>query len=561
MKRLIVYARQKRLIVYARPYLLHIVVAAVAGIGCSIANVWVIDLLKQVIDAVVLGEIGTKLPELAGKAIIAIAVGLIANYLVISMTGLFGAGILRDLRRDSLNHIMKTAPDFMEKNNFGDIMERLSSDIEIIAGYMQTYFKDCLYVPIIVIVFAVYLVSMNPLLAGACLLPLAILVPLSVILLKPVKIAQSQYGKKLGMTNNNIQEAFDGADVIKSYNLQRRMEEKYYKALEETFHISNKNDLRQYHIEPISALVREAPTAIALCVGGYLAFQGSVTIGMLVAFIGAIKKINEPLVYVYQLVVRSQMAMVAVNRVFAVMDFPMEEMGKGITEIDKSGEAVFQFRDVSFRYSTVPEESTQNVLDGINLTIPKGKKIALIGKSGCGKSTILKLLCGQYQIGDGELLYYGNRLSEVSPEILRKDIALISQDTIIFPMSVLDNIRIGKPDASREEIINAAKLAGADTFIRSMPNGYDTVMTEKGNNLSGGQRQRISIARAILKDAPILLCDEPTSALDPETEKHVTKTINQIAQNKTVITVAHRLSTIADYDRIVEMEEGRIVKG
>lgn len=550
----------KRLLIYARHYLVHIVVAALASIGCSVANVWMIDLLKQVIDTVVSGGMDGRLGEVVWKAVISILVGILANYLVISMTGLFGAGILRDLREDSLNHIMKTAPDFMEKNNFGDIMERLSSDIDTIAGYMKTYFKDCLYVPAIVIIFAVYLISMNPVLAFACLIPLAVLVPLSTILLKPVKVAQSQYVKKLGLTNNHIQEAFDGADVIKSYQLQGLMTERYHKALEETFHISNKNDLKQYNIEPISALVREAPTAIALCVGGFLAFRGNVTIGMLVAFISAIKKINEPLVYAYQLVIRSQMAMVAVSRVFAVMDFPVEEVGEGITEIDKSGETVFQFREVSFSYGDEPSQSNRNTLHGINLIIPKGTKIALVGKSGCGKSTMLKLLCGQYQVKEGELLYYGHKLSEINPHVLRQDIALIAQDTVIFPMSIADNIRIGKVDATREEIVNAAKQAGADAFIQSLPEGYDTIMTEKGNNLSGGQRQRISIARAILKDAPILLCDEPTSALDPETEKLVTQTIYEISGDKTVITVAHRLSTIAGYDRIVEMEEGRIVK-
>lgn len=562
----------KRLFIYAKPYLMHIVVAALASVGCSVANVWMIDLLKQVIDTVVAGGMDDRLLELVWKAVIAILMGMLANYLVISMTGLFGAGILRDLRRDSLNHIMKTAPDFMEKNNFGDIMERLSSDIDTIAGYMKTYFKDCLYVPVIVIIFAIYLVSLNPVLAFACLVPLAILVPLSTILLKPVKVAQSQYVKKLGLTNNHIQEAFDGAEVIKSYHLQGLMEERYHRALEETFHISNKNDLKQYNIEPISALVREAPTAIALCVGGFLAFRGNVTIGVLVAFISAIKKINEPLVYAYQLVIRSQMAMVAVNRVFAVMDFPVEEMGEGITEIDKWGENVFQFRDVSFSYANELRESDKlkqtaglnengrKILHDINLTITKGKKTALVGKSGCGKSTILKLLCGQYQVKEGELLYYGHKLSEINPQVLRQDMALISQDTVIFPMSVADNIRIGKVDATGEEIVNAAKKAGADAFIRSLPQGYDTVLTERGNNLSGGQRQRISIARAILKEAPILLCDEPTSALDPETEKHVTQTIHEISKDKTVITVAHRLSTIAGYDSIVEMEEGRIVK-
>lgn len=542
----------KRLIRYARHYYIHIAVAAMASVGCSLANVWVIDILKQIIDVTLSGEMGQQLPEILGKAALAIGVGLLTNYLVVSMTGLFGAGILKDLRGDAIKAIMKCAPDFMEKHNFGDIMERMSSDMDTIAGYMKTYFKDCIYVPIVVVVFAAYLFSLNPLLAFVSLLPLAVLVPVSVNLLKPVKLAQAEYVKKLGLTNNHIQEAFDGVEVIKSYNLQTSREEKYYEALEETLTISNQNDLRQYNIEPISALIREAPIAITLCVGGILAFGGNVSIGMLIAFISGIQKINQPLVNAYQLVIRSQMAMVAAGRVFFLVDMPAEEMNRGLQTVDMSVDVAFRLEKVSFCYGE------KSVLDNINLTIPKGKKIALVGKSGCGKSTILKLLCRQYEATSGELYFFNHKFSEVSSEAMRKYIAIISQDTILFPMSVADNIRVGKSDATKEEVIEAAKLAGCDEFIRNMPDGYDTVLEEKGNNLSGGQRQRLSIARAILKDAPILLLDEPTSALDIDTEKYISETIFKLAKNKTVITVAHRLATIADYDEIVVMEEGQI---
>lgn len=544
----------KRLIRYARHYYIHIAMAALASIGCSLANVWVIDILKQIIDITLAGEMGQRLPEILVKALMAVCVGLLTNYLVISATGLFGAGILKDMRNDAIKAIMKSSPDFMEKNNFGDIMERMSSDMETIAGYMKTYFKDCIYVPIVVIVFAAYLFSLNSLLALVSLLPLAVLVPMSVTLLKPVKLAQADYVKKLGLTNNHIQEAFDGVEVIKSYNLQTSREEKYYTALKETFDISNKNDLRQYNIEPISALIREAPTAITLCVGGILGFVGIVSIGMLIAFISGIQKINQPLVYAYQLVVRSQMAMVAAKRVFYVMDMPAEENEKGLQEVDTSGDVVFQMEKVSFCYGE------KYALRGINLTIPKGKKIALVGKSGSGKSTILKLLSGQYGISAGELYFFNHRFSEVSPEAIRKCIAIISQDTILFPMSVADNIRVGNPDATREQIMEAARLAGCDEFVQNMPDGYDTVLEEKGSNLSGGQRQRLSIARAILKDAPILLLDEPTSALDKDTEQYINETIAELAKNRTVITVAHRLSTIEDYDEIIVMENGRIAE-
>ena len=549
----------KKLIKYAKPYLWHIVITTLASIGCSVANVWIIDLLKQVIDESLQGDLVSVLPMLVLKALCVVIAGMLSNYFVVSMTGFLGAGILRDLRRDFVNHIMKMSPDFMEKNNFGDMIERASSDVEVLAAYMQNYFKDCMYAPIIVIVFAIYLITLNPLLAAVCLGPLVIMVPLSIWLLKPVKIAQFTYVKRLGLTNNNIQEVFDGADVMKAYNLQKNMQDKYYSDLKETLTISNRNDLWQYNIEPLSCLIREAPTAIALCLGGYLAFQGHVQLGTLVAFMSGIGKINEPLVGAYQLVVRTQMAMISVKRIFEIMDMPVEDIECKLNEANQAYKHVFTFDNVSFAYSC-SSETEHKTLEHFDLTVDEGTRTALVGRSGCGKSTIIKLMCRQYEADEGTILFYGNNFSEINPKAVRNNLALISQDTVIFPMSILDNIRIGKPEANRDEIIDAAKKAGCDDFVRELPMGYDTLLEEQGGNLSGGQRQRISIARAILKDAPILLLDEPTSALDKDTEQFVNNTLTMISQNKTVITVAHRLSTITDYDNIIVLEEGRIVE-
>lgn len=553
----------RRLLHYAKSYWGYIVIAALAGIGCSTANIRIIDLLKNVIDQSMEGEFLSVLPEAALKAALVIGMGMLANYLVISMTGHFGVGILRDLRRDLVDHIMKMAPDFMEKNNFGDMIERASSDVDEIAFYMQNYFKDCLYVPLLVILFAVYLVSLNPLLAVMCLGPLLVMVPLSIKLLRPVKMAQSAYVKLLGLTNNNIQEAFDGADVIKAYHLQKNMRNKYYDDLKKTLDISNRNDLWQYNIEPLSCLIREAPMAIALCVGGYLAFRGNVTLGILVAFISGIEKINEPLVGAYQLVVRTQLAMISVKRVFEIMEMPIEDTKEDTKSdavaVDTTAREVFSFRDVSFTYSQQTEHA-KRALEHLNLSVERGKRIALVGRSGCGKSTILKLMCRQYEADEGEIRFCGKRFADIGPEAVRGELALISQQTMIFPMSVSDNIRIGRPEACREEIMEAAGKAGCDGFIRELPEGYDTLLEERGSNLSGGQRQRIAIARAILKDAPVLLLDEPTSALDRENEKLVSETLAQVSRNKTVVMVAHRLTTITDYDEIIVLEDGRIVE-
>ena len=543
---------------YVKNYWAWIMVITLSSFGCSMANVYIVDLLKRVIDLSISKGADFSLWILIAQAVVAILVGILSNYLVVRTAGAFKSVILRDLRRDTVNHIMRVAPSDMEKQNFGDIMERLSSDIAVVSGYMETYFKDCLYVPIVVTVFTVYLIAMNPLLAVLCLGPLFIMVPISIKLLKPVKMAQTEYVKKLGLTNNHIQEVFDGVDVIKSYNLQERMQKKYYDALKETLDISNKNDLWQYNIEPLSALIREAPTAIALCVGGYFALKGVFTIGILVAFISGINKINEPLVYAYQLVVRTQMAMISANRVLEILDIPIECNKRNMQRFNKYSEKVFEFKNVSFSY--IESENDKPVLEQFNLAVQEGQKIALVGKSGCGKSTIMRLMCRQNEVDSGEICFYGNSFSDIAPNSVREQLSLIAQETVIFPMSVLDNIRIGRPEATREEIVDAAQKAGCHNFIMELPQGYDTLLEEWGSNLSGGQRQRLAIARAILKDTPILLLDEPTSALDEKTEKYVNQTLLAISEGKTLITIAHRLNTIVDYDEIIVLEEGKIVE-
>lgn len=548
----------RKLLRYAKRYWGYVITAALAGAGCSAVNVWIVDLLRQMIDESLGGRLFVVLPTAAVKIVLLIVVGMLANYLVISMTGLFGAGVLKDLRRDLADHIMKMTPDFMERHNFGDVIERASSDVDEIANYMQNYFKDCLYVPIVVMCFAIYLILLNPLIAAVCIGPLLVMVPLSVKLLKPVKMAQADYVRRLGLTNNNIQEVFDGADAVKAYGLEETLRSKYVRALRETFDISNRNDLRQYNLEPLSCLIREAPRAAALCAGGFLVFQGDMTLGILIAFISGIEKLNEPLAGAYQLVVRTQLAMISVKRVFEIMDQPIEETG-GAEEIEQADEAVFSFQDVSFAYANM-HSSQKKALAHVNLSVERGKRVALVGRSGCGKSTIIKLMCRHYEADTGEIRFCGKRFAKLSPEAVRENLALISQQTVIFPMSVSDNIRIGRPEACRAEIVEAAKLAGCHGFISELPDGYDTLLEEQGSNLSGGQRQRICIARAILKDAPVLLLDEPTSALDRENEKLVSETLARIAADKTVVTVAHRLTTITDYDEIIVLEDGRIAE-
>lgn len=441
------------------------IAAAISSVTASISTVMVIDILREIIDIISKGNMMQEIWYIILKIIIVICVGIVSNYMLVAMTGFVGAGLLKDFRNDAVNSLINASPEYINQCNYGDLMERMTEDIEGLAGFMSGYFKDCLYVPILTVVYSVYLIFMNAPLAMICLFPLAIMVPLNVKLLKPIKLRQSQYVKELGLTNNNVDEAFAGAEIIKSYNIQEKMMNRYKDALYKTFKTSNETDLAQYNLEPISRAIQEVPMALAICVGGVLVFRNAITMGVLIAYISIIKKLIEPLSGCYQLVVRSQTALVSVLRVFDVIDImPEEELSAGM----KSDEMItdfplISFNDVTFGYGD------EKVLINVSFDVKKGERIAFVGESGSGKSTIIKLISRQILSKNGGIFYEGIDYYNFTSNEIRKKLALISQEATLFPMSIADNIRIGNPDVSNEEIIMALKMSGCEEFIKALP--------------------------------------------------------------------------------------------
>ncbi len=544
-----------KIIKYVRKYYLHIALAATACVGASATTVMLTDFLRNLVDKNAANQIW--------KIIFILIIGIGSNYLVVYMTGYIGAGLLRDLRADCIKSLLKASPGYMSDHSCGDIMERVSADVEGLADFIKGYFKDCLYVPIMAVVYSVYLLSIHPVLAAFCLAPLVILVPINIKYMKPVKLMQFEYSRRLGLTNNLIWEAFDGAATIKAYNLQERMQKKYYSALHRLLKISNDTDLKQYNLEPVSRAIQELPIAIALILGGFLVFDGKITMGILIAYISVLRSFVDPLSMCYQLVVRSQTAIVSAARVFEIIDIPREREGIADERADRASdkrsdelsgglseeEPAIAFENVSFRYGA----DDKNTLSNISFQIRKGEHVAFIGKSGSGKSTVLKLIATLLEADEGRIKIFGRDYSGLAPEFIRQKLAYVSQDAILFPLPAVDNVRIGNPAASAAQLADAIKKAGCESFA-------EVILTEHGSNLSGGQRQRLAMARAMIKDADIYLFDEPTSALDSETESAVCRTIDALPKDKTVITVAHKLSAIRGYDRIYTVENGRITK-
>jgi ABC-type multidrug transport system fused ATPase/permease subunit len=253
------------------------------------------------------------------------------------------------------------------------------------------------------------------------------------------------------------------------------------------------------------------------------------------------------------------------QRFFEILDKPIErEDGKDFNFSES--EVCINFKDLTFSYDNSinnpkdEEYSQKNILKNLNFEVKKGSKLAIVGKSGCGKSTILKLILGFYDYREGKIDFFGHDMHEWSIQAIRSKISFVSQDTYLFPATVFDNILYGRTDASKEEVVGAAKAAGAHEFIMELPEGYETMVGERGIRLSGGQKQRISLARVFLKDAPVILLDEPTSALDNISEAIVLEAINVAMHDKTAIIITHKLSAIKNVDEILVIDDGRIVE-
>jgi ATP-binding cassette subfamily B protein/subfamily B ATP-binding cassette protein MsbA len=296
-----------------------------------------------------------------------------------------------------------------------------------------------------------------------------------------------------------------------------------------------------------------------MAVGGFQVLNGALSVGSLLVFLSYVAALYSPMEALAYLPASYAAASARARRVMEVLDADREvrdRPGAMVLAEDRRGErGHIQLEDVSFGY-----ESARPVLHAISLDVQRGETIALVGPTGAGKTTLASLIPRFFDPWEGRVMLDGRDIRDIELESLRRQVALVLQDPFLLPLTAAENIAYGRPEASREEIVAAAEAANADEFIRELPEGYDTVLSERGASLSGGQKQRLAIARALLKDAPILILDEPTSALDSETEALLLEALDRLMQGRTTFIIAHRLSTIRDADRIVVLENGRVVE-
>lgn len=465
-------------------------------------------------------------------------------------------GVLRDLRKQIFHKILSLPLGFFSEERKGDIMARMTSDVNEVEVSIMSSLDMMFKNPIMILIYLIvmFVLSWQLTLFVLIFLPLGAWAvgKIGKSLKRRSTLGQEQTGELL----SQIEETLGGLRVIKAFNAEKKLEGRFEILNEKLRKTFNRINRKYAMAHPVSELLGTVIIAVLLCVGGMLILSnnsnidGTQFIYYLIVFYSVIPPAKDLSKASYSI----QKGMASLDRIDKILgaenNIPEPKNPKTLSEFDNK----IEYKNLSFRYQT------DWVLRNINLTIPKGKTVALVGQSGSGKSTLVDLLPRFYDPQEGEILIDGINLKDVKTKDIRSLMGNVNQEAILFNDTFYNNITFGVENATFDEVIEAAKIANAHDFIMATENGYETSIGDRGSKLSGGQRQRISIARAILKNPPILILDEATSALDTESEKMVQEALENLMKNRTTLVVAHRLSTIKRADEICVMNEGEIVE-
>lgn len=496
------------------------------------------------------------LPVIAASLFVMYIVQSLCKYYVTYQGHMMGAKMERDMRRELFDHYQELSFSYYSRNNSGQMMSKLVSDLFDISEFAH-HGPENLFISLVKIVGAfIFLFFINKKLA----LPLILLVIVMFVFSfrQNAKMQETfmENRRKIGDVNASLQDTLSGIRVVQSF-ANEDIERAKFKKSNEAFLVSKRDN---YHcmgsFMSSNLFFQGMMYLVTLVYGGYLIAQGEMQTADLAMYALYIGIFISPIQILVELVEMMQKGLSGFRRFLDVMETESE-----IRDADNAAELTdvkghVRYDHVSFHYS----DDETPVLSDISIDIPAGKSIALVGPSGSGKTTICSLLPRFYDVTGGSITVDGKDIRGLTLKSLRSQIGMVQQDVYLFDGTIKDNIAYGKPRASDEEIIKAAKCASIHDFIMELPDGYDTYVGERGTRLSGGQKQRISIARVFLKNPPILILDEATSALDNESERWIQKSLEELSKNRTTITIAHRLSTIRDADEIIVITEDGIAE-
>ena len=485
-----------------------------------------------------------------------IAVSIFAlSYLQEYISAILGEEVAQSLRVKLSRKFTKLPMNFFDTNQVGDILSKLTTDIEKVAEVIGSSFTRFVYSFLIMILVIIMLFTIN---AKLTLLVLAILLISIVVTYYVSKLTQkifSQDVKSLSELSSLTEEALTGNLVVQAFNKQEDIITSIDESIEKQYVAAKTLEFTIFSIYPSIRFITQIAFVTSAVMSAILVINGHLTLGLAQAFLQYITQISEPVTTSAYIINSLQNALVSVERVYDILELPEEKELTEDTHLLDNTKGQIVFENVSFGYS-----KDKLLMKNVNFTAKAEQMVAIVGPTGAGKTTLINLLMRFYDVNGGRILFDGVDISKVTRKELRANFGMVLQDTWLFKGTIAENIAYGKPDATREEIIEAAKLAKCDSFIRKLPQGYDTIITSENGMVSQGEQQLLTIARTILPNPKVMILDEATSSIDTKTEKDIQAVISQLMKGRTSFVIAHRLSTIRNADLILVMKDGDIVE-
>lgn len=549
---------------------LKIIIAVFLALMAVLGSVFIprvmalaINSLTQSFTDIVQGVAGAGIDTVYITKVLAALLGLtlisaLFSYLQLSLIVRVTQGLVYRLRNQVSEKLDRLPLSYFDSQTHGEILSRITIDIDLISSNFQNVLTQLINAVLSVIGITVMMFVMNPILALITLITVPLSMGVTMLLAPHSQKYFAEQQEKLGSINGMVEENYSAHVIVKSFNLERKSVEEFKSLNDSLYESSYRAQFVSSAMMPLVNFVGNLGYVIVVGSAALLSIAGRVLIGDILAFIQYQQQFNQPLMQTAQIANIIQATIAAAERVYSLLDekeMEAEDLAECAEMERKDTRGHVVGKNIAFSY-----KQDEPLITDLSFEAKPGQTIAIVGPTGAGKTTIVNLLMRFYEIQGGQIIIDGLNTSEVSRDCLRNNFGMVLQDTWLFNGTIRENIAFGRDDAIEDEIIEAATIALADHFIRTLPEGYDTVLAEDAENISVGQRQLLTIARAVLADAPILILDEATSSVDTRTERLIQKAMMRLMEGRTSFVIAHRLSTIKDADLILVMDKGAVVE-
>ncbi len=549
----------KRFLPYFRPYYKTLFTDLFCAALTTICEIILPLIIRQITNTALQDVALLTTRMIAGLGFLYFILRIIdclANYYMADVGHVMGAKIETDMRRDAYAHLQQLSNTYFNNTKVGQIMGRITNDLFEVTEFAHHCPEEFFIAGLKIVISFIILARIHLLLTVMVFIFVPIMTIVCRMINRKMRSAFGQQRYQIGELNAKIEDSLLGQKVVKAFTNEELEKEKFEEGNQEFLKIKTYTYMLMGMFNTSTRVFDGLMYLVVILGGGYFLMEQQILPGDMVAYVMYVSTLIATIRRIIEFAEQFQRGITGIERFIQIMDADIEIFDEPDAQdlVNPKGEITFE--DVSFEY---PDDHNR-VFHHLNLTIHAGEKLAIVGPSGGGKTTLCNLIPRFYDVSGGTITVDGTNIRNLTLKSLRQNIGIVQQDVYLFSGTVYDNIAYGKPGASKEEVIEAAKKAGADEFIRGLRDGYDTYVGERGVKLSGGQKQRISIARVFLKNPPIIILDEATSALDNESEYAVAKSLNELAKGRTTLTIAHRLSSIRNSDRILVLTDEGIVE-